>query len=294
MKPAMRALLIAFCVFAALPVRATELKLAAWNLEWLTTKGAGHPDLPRSLQPRSPEDFARLRAYADRLTADVVAIQEVDGPLAAARVFDATRYEFHFPAETDIQRAGFAWRRGLTVTRNPDLMALDLAPTARRSLRRGADITVREGDGPPIRLLSVHLDGGCMRDSVQRPNSRDCQNLGRQGEIIRGWVAERRREGIAFAILGDFNRRIGRDDDFVALLEDAAPLTRVTEGLSNPCPYRGGTGSRPFIDHILLGGPARDWLVRDSFRVLVYAERDPAILARLSDHCPISVRLDPR
>ncbi len=294
MKLAMRALLIAFCVAAALPLQAAELKLAAWNLEWLTTKAPGHPDLPSSRPARTAEDFARLRAYADRLAADVIAIQEVDGPLAAARVFDATRYEFHFPAETDVQRAGFALRRGLAVTRNPDLMALDLVPNARRSLRRGADITVRDGDGPPIRLLSVHLDGGCMRDSVQQPNSRDCQNLGRQGAIIAGWIAERRREGVAFAILGDFNRRIGRGDDFAALLEAAAPLARVTEGLSNPCPYRGGTGSRPFIDHILLGGPARDWLVRDSFRVLVYAERDPATLSRLSDHCPISVRLDPR
>jgi endonuclease/exonuclease/phosphatase family metal-dependent hydrolase len=34
--------------------------------------------------------------------------------------------------------------------------------------------------------------------------------------------------------------------------------------------------------------------VRDSFRVLVYAERDPALRDVLSDHCPISVRLDAR
>ncbi|MBW6396713.1 endonuclease/exonuclease/phosphatase family protein [Roseomonas sp. HJA6] len=289
----MRLLTILLCALLALPVRAAELKLAAWNLEWLTTKAAGHPDLPSSRPARSSEDFARLRAYADRLAADVIAIQEVDGPLAAARVFDSTRYDFHFPAETDIQRAGFAWRRGLAVTRNPDVMALDLAPTARRSLRRGADITVRDGDGPPIRLLSLHLDGGCARDSVLQPDSRDCQNLGRQATILRDWIAARRQEGIAFAILGDFNRRMARDDEFLGILTEAAPLTRVTEGLSNPCQSR-DSRTRPFIDHILLGGPARDWLVRDSFRVLVYAERDPAILARLSDHCPISVRLDPR
>lgn len=289
----MRPLLLLLCLLVALPLRAAELKLAAWNIEWLTTKAAGHPDLPSGLRPRSNEDYARLRAYADRLAADVIAIQEVDGPLAAARVFDATRYEFHFPAETDTQRAGFAWRRGLSVTRNPDLMALDLVPRARRSLRRGADITVRDGEGPPIRLLSVHLDGGCARDSVRQPNSRDCQNLGRQAAILRDWIAERRREGIAFAILGDFNRRMARQDEFLAVLAEAAPLTRVTEGFSNPCRAR-DSQARPFIDHILLGGPARDWLVRDSFRVLTYAERDPAILARLSDHCPISVRVDPR
>lgn len=293
MTAAMRPLLIALCLLFAVPLQAAELKIASWNIAWLTTKPAGHPDLPRDLAPRQDRDFARLRAYADRLAADVVAIQEVDGPLAAARVFDATRYEFHFPDETDTQRAGFAWRRGLNVTRNPDVSALDLVPNARRSLRRGADITVRSGEGPPIRLLSVHLDGGCAWQSVQRPNSRDCQNLGRQAEILRDWIAARRREGIAFAILGDFNRRIERNDDFLTVLTEAAPLTRATEGFSNPCWARDGQ-SRGFVDHILLGGPARDWLVRDSFRVLVYADRDPALRDVISDHCPISVRIDPR
>lgn len=293
MSHPMRILLAALFALLALPVAATELKIAAWNIAWLTTKPAGHPDLPRGVSPRDERDYARLRAYADRLAADVVAIQEVDGPLAAARVFDATRWDFHFPAETDTQRAGFAWRRGLAVTRNPDVSALDLMPTARRSLRRGADITVRTGDGPPLRLLSVHLDAGCAVDSVREPNSRDCQNLGRQAEILRDWIAARRREGVAFAILGDFNRRMERNDEFLAMLAEAAPLTRPTEGFANPCWARDGR-ARGFVDHILLGGAARDWLVRDSFRVLVYAERDPALRDRLSDHCPISVRLDPR
>lgn len=289
----MRLLTLALLALLAMPAAAAELKIASWNIAWLTTKPAGHPDLPRGVSPRSEADFARLRAYVDRLAADVVAIQEVDGPLAAARVFDATRWEFHFPAETDTQRAGFAWRRGLHVTRNPDVSALDLAPNARRSLRRGADITVRQGDGPPLRLLSVHLDGGCAWDSVREPNSRDCQNLGRQAEILRNWIADRRREGVAFAILGDFNRRMERNDEFLAVLTAAAPLTRPTAGFSNPCWAQGGRG-RSFIDHILLGGPARGWLVRDSFRVMTYAERDAALRDRLSDHCPISVRLDPR
>jgi endonuclease/exonuclease/phosphatase family metal-dependent hydrolase len=293
MKAAMRPLLIALLSLLSLPAAAAELKIATWNIEWLTTKPAGHPDLPRNLRPRSPEDYAALRAYAERLAADVVALQEVDGPLAAARVFDATRYDFHFPAETDTQRAGFAWRRGLTVTRNPDLMALDLAPTARHSLRRGADITVRDGDAPPIRMLSVHLDGGCFWDPIRQPNSRDCQNLGRQAEILRDWVAARRAEGIAFAILGDFNRRMDRNDEFIAMLNEAAPLARATQGFANPC-TASGSGSRPFIDHILLGGPARDWVVRDSFRVMVFTERDAALRERLSDHCPVSVRIDPR
>jgi endonuclease/exonuclease/phosphatase family metal-dependent hydrolase len=286
----MRALILLALIFLALPAWAQDIKLATWNIAWLTTKPAGHPDLPRDLTTRTEPDFVRLRAYAERLAADVIALQEVDGPLAAARVFDFTAYDFHFPAESDVQRSGFAWRKGLNVTRNPDLMALDLRPTARRSLRRGADITLHGENGARLRLLSIHLDGGCSQGSVRQPNNSDCQSLGQQAHILADWIADRRRENIPFVILGDFNRRFSRDDEVLATMNAASPMRRATEGFSNPCWSRDGQG-RAFIDHILLGLRAADWLVKDSFRVLSYTERDSALRDVISDHCPISVRL---
>ncbi len=269
------------------PAGAGELKLASWNIAWLTTRAAGDPALPRGLPARGAEDFARLAGYADRLAADVVALQEVEGPEAAARVFDPRQWEFHFPDENDVQRAGFAWRRGLRVVRNPDLAALDLRPEARRSLRRGADITVM-AEGAALRLLSVHLDSGCLYGALAVPERRDCESLGQQASVLAGWIAARRAEGVGFAILGDFNRRIGPGDEFLATLERAAPLLRATEGFSDPC----WDSRHPrFITHILLGGPAREWLVPGSLRVLVYAEREERMAALLSDHCPVSVRV---
>ena len=238
----MRALLLFFLVILAVPATAQEIKLASWNIAWLTTKPSGHPDLPRDLTTRTEQDFARLRAYAERLAPDVVALQEVDGPLAAARVFDATAYDFHFPAENDVQRSGFAWRKGLQVTRNPDLMALDLRPTARRSLRRGADITLHGANGARLRLLSIHLDGGCAQGSIRQPNSSDCQNLGQQAQILAEWITERRRENTPFVILGDFNRRFSREDDMLPLLNAASPMRRATEGFSQPLLVTGRSG----------------------------------------------------
>ena len=47
---------------------AAELKIATWNLNWLTTRSAG---LPGDVQVRVPEDFDRLRAYAAELTAEL-------------------------------------------------------------------------------------------------------------------------------------------------------------------------------------------------------------------------------
>ena len=87
----------------------TSLKVATWNLEWLyRTSGAG-------TVPRTDADYARLAAYARRLGADVVAVQEVDGEPALRRVFDDATYDYHVASQGGVQLAGFAYRSGLTV-----------------------------------------------------------------------------------------------------------------------------------------------------------------------------------
>jgi endonuclease/exonuclease/phosphatase family metal-dependent hydrolase len=282
----MRIILLVLSLVLALPSAAREITLSTWNIAWLTTKPAGHPALPRGVHIRSPDDYALLQRYAEQLNADIVALQEVDGQLAAARVFDATAYDFHFTGETDVQRPGFAIRRGLVWRANPDLMALDLAPDARLSLRRGADITV-EIAGRSLRLLNVHLRAGCIWDRIAKSERVPCAELARQASVIADWIAARRAAGEAFAVLGDFNRRMDSEVEVFATLAQAAPLTRATEGFSNPC-----WGGEVFIEHIMLGGAARDWLVPRSLRVLVYRETDRSFRDRLSDHCPISVTLD--
>ncbi|MBP0446779.1 endonuclease/exonuclease/phosphatase family protein [Roseomonas sp. SSH11] len=269
----------------ATPAAAAEVKLATWNIAWLTTRAAGDPDLPRDVASRGREDLQRLRGYAARLAADVIALQEVDGPEAAALVLDPAQWRFFFPEERDIQRSAIAVRRNLPARQNPDLAELDLRAGARFSLRRGVDVTVGEGSRA-LRVLSVHLNAGCREPDDQ---GRECESLTRQAEVIAGWIGARHRAGEAFAIAGDFNRRFDRDPAILPALERAAPLARATAGRSNPC-----WGGRPFIDHILLGGAAREWLVPNSLRVLVYAEREPEWRARLSDHCPVSVMLDIR
>ncbi|HEV7265983.1 MAG TPA: endonuclease/exonuclease/phosphatase family protein [Falsiroseomonas sp.] len=285
----MRRLLTALCLLLlALPAQAQqEIKLSTWNIAWLTLKPTGHPDLPRDVRARTPEDLALLRGYANRLNADIVALQEIDGEEAAGRVFDPATFAIHLTDERDPQRPGFAVRRTLRVTRHPDLAELDIRPRARFSLRRGADITVEAPSGAWIRLLSVHLDAGCREDPLEPRPPRDCEGLARQARIIAHWVSARRREGIAFVVLGDFNRRMGERDDFLRIVETGTPLTRPTAAFASSC----WGVNRAFISHLLLGGPAAEWLVPSSLAVMSYAERDRDARERLSDHCPVSVRL---
>ena len=100
------------------------------------------------------------------------------------------------------------------------------------------------------------------------------------------WIRARQAEGVAFAVLGDFNRHMDGRDELWATLRQAAPLTRPTEGVVSPC-----WGGEAFVDHILLGGAARDWLEPNTLRVLTYRESGAEWKQLLSDHCPVSVRL---
>ena len=265
------------------PLHAAELKIATWNLEWLTLRAQGDPALPENVEPKRSEDLDGLRRYALLLDADVVAFQEVDGLDAAARVFPPDRYALFMTNDAVVQRVGFAVRRGIAVQRNPDLVALDLYPNAIHRLRSGADITLLLPGGR-LRLLAVHLKSGCHGERLSSPRP-ECGTLRGQIPVVQGWIAERRAEGAPFVLLGDLNRRMDGRDEMWAALTTAAPLLRATEGRGTPC-----WGGNSFIDHIIAGGAARAWMQPDTLKVLVYREKEPEAQRRLSDHCPVSVR----
>ncbi len=265
------------------PAAAADLKVATWNLEWLTLRHAGDPILPDGVVPKSAADRAVLRRYADALDADVIALQEVDGPEAARDIFPPDRYALFLTHDDVVQRTGFAVRRGLDVERNPDLVGLDVYPDAHFRLRSGADITIVLPGGR-LRLLAVHLKSGC-HEARLTSRRRPCETLSRQVAPLQGWIAQRRAEGVPFALVGDFNRVMDGDDELLAALDRISPLARATEGRSTPC-----WGGNTFIDHILAGGAARSWMQRDTMQVLVYRQTDEAAKEHLSDHCPVSVR----
>lgn len=247
----------------------TELAIASWNIEWLDRADG------RGEVPRKPSDYARLADYARELDADVIALQEIDGEQAARRVFDPALYEFHFSADARTsQRTGFAWRKTVRATPRPDVTGLAVG-----GLRRGADLEV-ELDGARIRLLSIHLKAGC-NDRPLRSREASCAALAAQVPALEDWIEARAREGVAFGVLGDFNRRFGAHDELWDAINDGEP----------PGSQMVNAGHVDRIDHIVLGGAATGWLVPRSFRRIVYSAEDARRGIKLSDHSPIVVTL---
>ena len=108
------------------------------------------------------------------------------------------------------------------------------------------------------------------------------------------WIDARAAEQIPFIVLGDFNRRMDIPNDaFWPEIDDGNPanadLSRVSEGKASDC----WGGEFPiYIDHIALDRIATKWVVGGSFKQLVYTDSEN-LKKKLSDHCPISIIIDP-
>ena len=307
----MRAIFFALCIgfAAAAAADPPELKLATWNLEWFMkpetlralTPDCLPPDAPRDGArraipcdvahefARSGEDIAAMRRYARRLDADVVALQEVDGPEAARLLF--TDHEFCFSQRVAVQNNGFAIRRGLPFSCGPDFEPLSLED----DVRRGVELRLFPGTTRELRLLSVHLKSGCARDALDSTRS-SCTWLSRQVPVLEQWIDAQARDLKPFAVLGDFNRDLRREPPGISLwgqIDDLDPpgadLVNTAEGqtFQNCMPKQTFSG---FIDYIVLGRQMARGLVENSFGRELYRPRD-ALRRKLSDHCPVFIRL---
>jgi endonuclease/exonuclease/phosphatase family metal-dependent hydrolase len=286
-----------------------ELKIATWNLEWFMT-----PETLRALTPactpadaprdgarrsvpcdvahelaRSREDIAALKRHARALDADVVALQEVDGPEAARLVFPD--YQFCFSGRIALQNNGFAVRRGVPFVCAADLVDLSMND----DVRRGVELRLFPGTADEMRLLSVHLKSGCARDSLQstRPS---CGELARQVPVLEHWIDAQASLHKPFAVLGDFNRDLRQEPPGVTVwgeIDDASPpeadLVNTAEGqaFQNCMASQTFTG---YIDYIILGRKMAQGLVKDSFGRELFRPKD-AQRRKLSDHCPVFIRL---
>jgi 5'-nucleotidase (lipoprotein e(P4) family) len=295
----------------------TRVRIASWNVEYLVTPethlalratcaenggmvGGDDRTLPCAItrhEPRKPDDYASLRNYATQLRADIVALQEVDGPEAAALVFPG--YDYCFSTRAHTQKNGFAIRRGLPHRCEPEYEPLSLD----NAVRRGVVVTFFPGTDNEFQLMSVHLKSGCPAGPLTAPG-RNCELLSRQVAPLEAWIEGEANAGHRFGLLGDFNRRFtiekgpardaqGRQLNVYAEIDDGIPaaskLTNVT-GAAKFTPCTTDSEYREFIDNILLGRDLAKNVVKKSFVRVVFNDAD-AKAHWLSDHCPVGIEL---
>lgn len=272
------------------PNAGPTLKLAAWNMEHLAERnGSG-------CRPRTDADYAAMRTYVENLGADVIAFQEVESRAAAERVFDPAIYTVVIEDRVgtdrggycrgneglriNAQRTGFAVRKGISFDRQPDFTAVQVGNP---DLRSGVDLIIRPRGGEPIRVLSVHLKSGCS--SGDRNDA--CPVLFQQVPVMERWIDDRSAEGVRFAVMGDFNRRLGMLADTVwANWDDASPPNADLALASGDQFAQCNPRYRDFIDFIVLDRRAASDL--RGFEEKTFEGEG------LSDHCAVSARLSLR
>jgi endonuclease/exonuclease/phosphatase family metal-dependent hydrolase len=278
---------------------AAELTLASWNLEWLVSPVTAHNSrLACNAGRRAPlpcdatialgrdsADFARLHGYARALDADVIAFQEVEDAATAQRIFAG--YRICIASGAGVQHTGFAVRASIPHRCAAPLDTLRL--NARH--RAGAMLQLAPGSARQITLLTVHLKSGCASEAIDSSKSA-CETLRAQGQALGQWITQQLARGTRFVVLGDFNRAGPHADDaFWQQLQYGAahgPLSAAAGSAFRNC-YPGQPYSA-YIDHILLSPELAPELVAGSFRKQGYLPLD-ALRYRLSDHCPVSIKL---
>lgn len=265
----------------ATPVQ--TLKISTWNMDWLLDSQTQHaPFIPTDIPHRATDDLAALATYATRLHSDLIGLQEVGDTATLAHLFPLQDYQLFLSDDNIPQHTAIAVRQGLVVQRNPDVTTLALSSAGpHHPLRSGLDMTLKVDD-TTLRVLVIHLKTGCW-DNPPSEKHHACPILVQQFHALQNWLADRAKTGEAFAIIGDFNRRMTRTDPLFLSLNQITPLDLVTAGHASPC-----LNGSYFIDHILLGGAAEKWKDPGSLRVMTIPQNGAQTL---SDHCPVSITL---
>ena len=283
---------------------AGTLSVASWNINNLNHK-TGQP-LRGNAPARTERDYELLNHYRALLDADVVALQEMGSPQAAARVFPQDEYTILFssryntrPGEHRRKRDVFtalAVRKTVTILERQDLEALEFThPDGHSSYTRYGVSALLEKDGRRFRVLALHLKSGCAKGSLQNPTDEDCEILARQIPPLEHWIEEHHAQGIPLILMGDFNRRFdahGPRDHLWADLDDDNPkdldLKRLPFHQASQCPSHQGDDP---IDFLIFDSNSWPLVNTSSFQELLYTPADATHGDALSDHCPIKVQL---
>jgi exonuclease III len=309
MEASMRLSLAALVMASLLPVvqaEAESIRLAAWNINNLNDVAGV------ALRDRAPiraeGDYVLLNDYRERLDPDVIALQEMGNPKAAARIFPPDQYEVIFEGRFqpdqpgDVHTALAVRKNKVRIIEKGDFEPLSVIHEAdNRPVRRGVQALL-EVAGDRFWVMSVHLKSGCFAKSLKPPSASqvDCKTLAKQMAPLEQWIDEKESTGLPVIIMGDFNRKFdvhGQSDHLWAEVDDGQPsplnLWRLPFRTASECPTTRQSDREFPIDFLVFNEKAWPGVDQQSFFELLYDDEDVSLGDRLSDHCPHAVDFTP-
>ncbi|QTH64579.1 endonuclease/exonuclease/phosphatase family protein [Psychrosphaera ytuae] len=271
----------------------SNLTIATWNLEHLAYPAEA------GCRPRTSEEMAKLKAYANTINADIVAMQEVHSAQAVHQIFPASDWQVVMSGRADNepfecrsngnistqQKVAFAVKKGLEI-QNVDSKA-EFALNS-RGLRHALEISVNSDLGP-MSLLNVHMKSGCFVPDYAKSDKRSCQTYAQQAPILDEYVETKELGNTPYVILGDFNHRLAEPGNAMASLLEQNSNGSVSTLQNTTKSLKGCHQYYPVpIDHILMGKVPQT-VAKQSADVHHYQDMEPKRM--LSDHCAVTLTL---
>lgn len=285
------------------------IRFASWNIANFHHKSGF--EARRDIGTRRyAADFASLQIYAEKVDADVVALQEIVTERAARLLYPAADYWLLMSSRYEPEKSqggediytalAIKKNRGIKILERRDLAELEVRPSSshskHRPTRRGTAALLAI-DGKPIWVMSVHLKSSCPKVKwPQKSRQHACQLLWQQTVTLKKWINQRIANNEGFLIMGDFNRRFGQLKNYGGVwrylntFDGEAPLLRrfPTSELRR-CATRKGKSMHP-IDWFVADREFARSLNPDSyFETRWTREHTARHWQRLSDHCPIHI-----
>lgn len=263
------------------PLIAKPLVVGTWNMEHLAeVNGAG-------CRSRTTSDYLALKRYADSLNADVIGLQEVQNIKAVQRVFSPDEYYVivserpstgSYPCrgnrnQSTEQRVGWAIKKGIKYEYTNDMNILSLSINGYQ--RYGLALFLPDEN---LYLLNLHLKSQCFDIKLPSPDP-TCMIKEIQVERVLEWLTLV--EGSHVVLLGDWNRQLANEGDYIAKQFDNFTMTTKSLKGCNP------KYPKP-IDHILTSFTAD----KASFHAFGDDDGVSNKDVMLSDHCAATVRVN--
>lgn len=237
-----------------------QIRIGTWNIANLHHESG--VSLREDSVVRDDIDYERLARVAASLDLDVVALQEIGSPRAAARVFPESDYHIvmsdrYQPGDEDRAAAERDIFTALALSKEtfpelPEVETLSAISIDHIGFDRDGTPSIRPTraglvghytyNGQKVKLLAIHLKSSCHRwklDPVtdQSPTTGepfrsrfDCRTLAAQRAILENWIEQQAAQDIGVIVLGDFNRELNTEgstgapiDEFWLDMNDGTP-----------------------------------------------------------------------
>jgi endonuclease/exonuclease/phosphatase family metal-dependent hydrolase len=258
----------------------TQLTVGTFNIAWL---GDGIKDM----RPRSKTDYIHIAEVILETGADVLSLQEIEIDDALDIIItNLDGFDYKIFEVSGSMNIALLYKDFINIEDCSVYYPLMLI----EGRHRPGLYTEFSVNGFRCKMLGVHFKSTSRYDDTEELRVKSRQERSEQAEIASLWAdSVLQADNIPIIIAGDFNDYPGRINDYtLSALSENDSLTFLTEGMKS-CKFEYGYS----IDHIAVSPKLKTMYMDASRRCYdIYSAYSDVDVAKISDHCPVTVNLD--